>query len=610
MATDFTYNGKTITTSGGIKPSGKNTPADIRTRVNTKADISSIPSPFVGMHIVVLQDETNSNKMTEYVVKSLKANSLGVADTAINEVVTLKEFLEVQGADFSDYYTKEQTDSKIAEEIAKAQLNGGGGVEDDVVDETYDIEINLPFVPTSNTKVQLEISNGIVETFNSETNPNINTLEAWNVLNNNAGDYVFEPATYLEKKCMHFSKDASTTGFATISSINPNSNKLDKNHKYYSRIDVCLISDGANSSHPSIYGARSFSNPLNKTLLNKWQKLSEIQTPTNSTNDANLRLMLDGEAYFTGVLIDLTVNNIETKTLAELDAMYEAGEFKLQTNPQFSCIIQNGTEQITVEPFNSNTTTKIVEVLAEDSLKITKNGDYPLAKVVAKISSANSDVKIEDVDFILNTRFRDKKAVFEGDSITSPTYASYYNGKSWASYVINKLKLSKDSLIPAQGGASITSLTVGNSVVERVLATNYPKDTKLFCVFAGTNDWGNNVALGEKTSMDKAEVLGALNTIIQTVQTKCPDADIVVMSPLHRYGDTTQHGGYTIYDMAKAYQEVCEMNGVTFVNSLTNFGIRNHGSINETYLLKDGLHPTEAGQKRIGVRMAGIISTL
>lgn len=96
MATDFTYSGKTITTSGGIKPSGKNTPADIRTRVNTKADISSIPSPFVGMHIVVLQDETNSNKMTEYVVKSLKANSLGVADTVINEVVTLKEFLEVQ----------------------------------------------------------------------------------------------------------------------------------------------------------------------------------------------------------------------------------------------------------------------------------------------------------------------------------------------------------------------------------------------------------------------------------------------------------------------------------------------------------------------------------
>ena len=82
------------------------------------------------------------------------------------------------------------------------------------------------------------------------------------------------------------------------------------------------------------------------------------------------------------------------------------------------------------------------------------------------------------------------------------------------------------------------------------------------------------------------------------------------MSPLHRYGDTAQHGTYNIYDMAKAYQEVCEINGVTFVNSLTNFGIRNHGSINETYLLKDGLHPTEAGQKRIGVRMAGIISTL
>ena len=95
MATDFTYGNKTITTSGPTKPSTKNSPGDVRTRVKTYADISTIPMPYIGMPIVVLEDETNENKMTEYRVKSLKANTLGVQDTVVNEVVRLKDFLEI-----------------------------------------------------------------------------------------------------------------------------------------------------------------------------------------------------------------------------------------------------------------------------------------------------------------------------------------------------------------------------------------------------------------------------------------------------------------------------------------------------------------------------------
>ena len=45
MATDFSYNGKTINSSGPIKPSGKNQPLDPRTEVKLYADIESIPSP-------------------------------------------------------------------------------------------------------------------------------------------------------------------------------------------------------------------------------------------------------------------------------------------------------------------------------------------------------------------------------------------------------------------------------------------------------------------------------------------------------------------------------------------------------------------------------------
>lgn len=71
MATDFSYNGKTIVTSGAIRPSEKNTPTDSRTRVQTKADMADIPLPAVGL-IVYVEDEGKF-----YAVKGLKANATG-----------------------------------------------------------------------------------------------------------------------------------------------------------------------------------------------------------------------------------------------------------------------------------------------------------------------------------------------------------------------------------------------------------------------------------------------------------------------------------------------------------------------------------------------------
>nr|DAJ57211.1 MAG TPA: hypothetical protein [Caudoviricetes sp.] len=93
MATDFSYNGKTINAGGPIKPSGKNQPLDPRTEVKLYADIESIPNPYIGMIITVLEDETNSNKMTDYKVLSLKADSLGVANSVVDQVQRYVNYL-------------------------------------------------------------------------------------------------------------------------------------------------------------------------------------------------------------------------------------------------------------------------------------------------------------------------------------------------------------------------------------------------------------------------------------------------------------------------------------------------------------------------------------
>ena len=117
MSTDFTYNEKQIVSSGPFKPSGKDMPVDARTRVESYADIVSIPNPHVGLKITVKVDETNNNKMTDYIVKSLKPNSMGAPDSAINEVVRYVDYLGVSsgGSTSQGYATTAYVDNKIGD---------------------------------------------------------------------------------------------------------------------------------------------------------------------------------------------------------------------------------------------------------------------------------------------------------------------------------------------------------------------------------------------------------------------------------------------------------------------------------------------------------------
>ena len=70
-----------------------NQPLDIRTLVNSYSDIQYIPNPYIGMTITVKVDETNNNKMTDYKVKSLKSNTLGMNNTVIDEIERLDVYV-------------------------------------------------------------------------------------------------------------------------------------------------------------------------------------------------------------------------------------------------------------------------------------------------------------------------------------------------------------------------------------------------------------------------------------------------------------------------------------------------------------------------------------
>ena len=136
MATDFTYGGKQIVIGGPIKPNEKDMPSDARTRVDCYADIATIPNPYVGLRITVKVDETNNNKMTDYIVKSLKADSIGMANMLIDEVVRYVDYLGIstggsssagltpeQAQQLQTAYEHSQTDHVTMEEVNVAINN-------------------------------------------------------------------------------------------------------------------------------------------------------------------------------------------------------------------------------------------------------------------------------------------------------------------------------------------------------------------------------------------------------------------------------------------------------------------------------------------------------
>ena len=143
MTTDFSYGNKAIDSSGPIKPSGKNQPLDPRTEVKLYADIESIPSPYVGMIITVLEDETNQNKMTDYKVLSLKPNSLGIANSVIDQIQKYSDYLGVSTGGTGLTAEQEEQLNKIPE--MEASINN--------INESLNTKANTSDIPTNTSEL-------------------------------------------------------------------------------------------------------------------------------------------------------------------------------------------------------------------------------------------------------------------------------------------------------------------------------------------------------------------------------------------------------------------------------------------------------------------------
>lgn len=132
----------------------------------------------------------------------------------------------------------------------------------------------------------------------------------------------------------------------------------------------------------------------------------------------------------------------------------------------------------------------------------------------------------------------------------------------------------------------------------------------------GTNDFGGNLPLGADTDTMGSTFTGAINYIVDKVQTKYPSLRIVFFAPLWRSrfavgdgkdADTNPNGiGVYLLDYVDATIRVAALNKIPVHDQYRNSGINKY---NGATFLVDGLHPTSpAGYQRVADRGAAFLT--
>lgn len=318
---------------------------------------------------------------------------------------------------------------------------------------------------------------------------------------------------------------------------------------------------------------------------------------------------ISGTVYIENItLVNLTKNGLTSVPVQTLLESARNHEFDISTDTiEFSANVSAAGETEQIVPYTSGIVVKTYNLTKGDSITVEQAKGYAFPVYTSQVGSVSGKVDIPDYLTIVKTRFYGKKVVFEGDSITDYDYLAAYEGKSWATYLQSILGLTLVS------NAAVGGSWISNQVVSRIQSATYPNDVKLFVMMAGTNDYANNVPLGEANSSDTTTICGALNAILDKFFSSSPDSTVVIISPINRVNidsvSSKNSAGYSLLDIYKAYQEVCSRWGAKVINGL-EIGVNTLNSECLSRFYVDGLHPNPAGHQKIAVEVARIISAM
>nr|CDF66404.1 hypothetical protein [Yersinia similis] len=134
-------------------------------------------------------------------------------------------------------------------------------------------------------------------------------------------------------------------------------------------------------------------------------------------------------------------------------------------------------------------------------------------------------------------------------------------------------------------------------------------------LFYGTNDFSNNLPIGNENDFQIDTLVGAINYSIKKIHSKYPKIKIIFVSPIWRArfldGDDKESDtnpnkkGIFLINYVDSIIKTSLSNKIPCIDMYRTSGINKY---NYTSFLSDGIHPTEGGEERIADKIfTGII---
>ncbi|MGN1317298.1 MAG: SGNH/GDSL hydrolase family protein [Acutalibacteraceae bacterium] len=156
------------------------------------------------------------------------------------------------------------------------------------------------------------------------------------------------------------------------------------------------------------------------------------------------------------------------------------------------------------------------------------------------------------------------------------------------------------SRITAAGDETTTTYT--RSMVIRY--ESMIDDADIITVFGGINDANNNLPLGEFGDTDIYTFYGALDTLINGLQSKYAGKPIGFITPLN-YGENAQHEKYV-----NAILDICGKYAIPVLDMYHEGLISTRTDALSALYFADGLHPNELGHQVMARKIANFLNRL
>lgn len=213
-----------------------------------------------------------------------------------------------------------------------------------------------------------------------------------------------------------------------------------------------------------------------------------------------------------------------------------------------------------------------------------------------------------------------KKIAFLGDSITEGCGVADLNHVYWK-------RVEQETQAECYGyGIGGTRIAPQRSLSENPQHDLYfnsrvdsmIEDADIIIVFGGTNDYGHgDAAFGRESDRQEDSFCGAFCVLMEHLLERYPQAQIVVMTPLHRcseaqmgYNEIGVRRDFSLEDYVDAIIRLSGYYAIPVLDLYRTSGLQPRVKFLKERYMPDGLHPNDLGHQKIADRLIGFLRAL